>query len=71
MFCEKFNRLSGSEKKFENRLRFDEIIVTRGWRIFLGHSVVCITTLKQLATMRGRQEATNTFTTALEIQLAH
>jgi len=30
-FCWKFN---SSEKKLENRLRFDEITVTKGWRVF-------------------------------------
>jgi len=28
-----------SEREFENRLRFNEIIVTREWRVFWGHSV--------------------------------
>jgi len=29
-------------KEFENRLRFDKIIVTTGWRVFLGQSVLCL-----------------------------
>jgi len=36
-FCCKFNRLSSSEKNYENRLRFGKIILTIGWRIFSRH----------------------------------
>ena len=31
-------------KEFKNRLRVDKIIVTRGWHIFLRHSVYCLVT---------------------------
>ena len=59
LFCWKFNRLSSSERVLKKWLKFDKIMVTVGWHVFLKihnvpllarHGVCCEVSLHGTAT---------------------